>query len=156
MCALIIQVNSLWSLCPGGSWGPPPPTAPCVCLKCCCPPVTRQAGGVGGRPGRAAPGGGRVRRAKRGRGCGGRSSSLWHFPGVGRNTSHVKAVTFAGWEPHGARQARGYAHSWLSLGGGATQRQFTRGGTLTWLCMPVTRAQPCAGLSREGLLRASV
>lgn len=34
--------------------------------------------------------------------------------GVMRSTSHVKVVTFSGWEPHGVHQALGYPHSWFS------------------------------------------
>lgn len=41
------------------------------------------------------------------------------FPSVSaasvmKSTSHVKVVTFSGWEPHGIHQALGYPHSWFS------------------------------------------
>lgn len=55
-------------------------------------------------PGPAAPGGGKVH------GEGGGLVAFVPFPSdsaasVTRSTSHVKAVKFSGWEPHGVHQA---------------------------------------------------
>ena len=111
--------SSFRSIHYGGSWGPSTHTSLCVCLKCC-PPVTRQAGetadgqqpgvggGVGGWGEGSSAGGGRGKA----HGQGGGLVAFVAFPSVSaasvmRSTSHVKVVTFSGWEPHGVHQAHG-------------------------------------------------
>lgn len=93
----------------GGSWGPSTHTALSVSQVLC--PVTRQAGETmdGQRQGVAKC------KTKEGACC------FVAFPSVSaasvmRSPSHVKGVTCAGWEPHGAHQAHRYPHSWFSSG----------------------------------------
>lgn len=91
----------------GGSWGPSTHTSLCVSKVPL--PVTRQAGETWTGSARG------WQSAKLRRGL----VAFVACPSVSaasvvRSTSHVKVVTFSGWEPHGGHQAHGYPHSWFS------------------------------------------